>query len=500
MQDTTVLGLDLGTSALKLLLLDSAGRPLASGEQPLETRRPFVGASEQAPEDWWRALDQGMVALAAKAPAAMGALAAIGLSGQMHGLVDLDAQDRPLGNAILWNDNRAHNEAARATLLPGLEARSGLRPAPGLTACKLDWLARNDPARRDRIARITFCKDWLRLRMTGIHATDPCEAAGSLLFDEARRDWSEESLRAFGLHRIMLPPVLEGPAPTGHLLPELASRWGIAGKPVVVAGAGDGAAGAIGIGAVHPEQGFISVGTSAQISVAQGHYAAAPGSTVQILGHGLPGLWYRAAALQSSGVALSWAAGLTGLSVAALLDAAGTLDPASPAPIFLPYLAGERTPHDNPDARGVLFGLMADHGAAHVGLAVLRGLAFALADGHAALARLGPMPGRLTMVGGGARSPLLCKLVASVLDCPLDLLADANAGAALGAARLALSCLTGQHVADMAAPEVRTTICPDPRLGARLRADLNVYRHLYAALVPEFQRLNSSAQKEQSCI
>lgn len=489
MQTPTALGLDLGTSGLKVLLMDQAGGVIATADRPLATQRPFPGASEQQPEDWWQALDSAMVELARTAPDAMRAVGAIGLSGQMHGLVCLDAADQPLGPAILWNDNRARDQAARAALLPGLEARAGLRPAPGLTACKLDWLAEHAPEIRSRTARITFCKDWLRLRMTGIHATDPCEAAGSLLLDEARRDWSDDSLRAFGLTRAMLPAVVEGPQATGPLHADLAARWGIAGRPVVVAGAGDGAAGAIGIGAVRPGTGFISIGTSAQISVAQDRYTPAPGSTLQVLAHGLPGLWYRAAALQSGAVALAWAAELTGHKVPDLLAAAETLDPASPAPIFLPYLAGERTPHDNPDARGVLFGLLADHGAAHVGLAVLQGLAFALADGHAALARLGPMPARLSITGGGARSALLCRLTASVLDCPLDLLAEGQAGAALGAARLALSHLTGCPVTQMPSPAIRQTITPAPALGQTLRAGLEHYRSLYTALAPAFARL-----------
>ncbi|MHA6731271.1 xylulokinase [Devosia sp. A369] len=489
MFEGTALGIDLGTSSLKLVLIDAEGHPLHGVERPLLVSSPFAGASEQAPEDWWDALDAAMAELRGLTPAGVAAIASIGLSGQMHGLVCLGADDAVLRPAMLWNDNRARLEAGIYREDVALESRAGLRAAPGLTACKLAWLRTNEPDTARRTVRISLCKDYLRLRMTGEFVTDPCDAAGTLLFDEAKRQWSDESLDLFGLQTEQLPRVIEGPEISGRLLPAIAARWGIDRPAVVIAGAGDGAAGAIGIGLTEPGRGFISLGTSAQISIAQDFYAPAPGSTVQILAHGLPQLWYRAAALQSGAGAIAWAAQLTGLSVSELLRATEELDVSQRMPVFLPYLAGERTPHDNPDARGVIFGLLVDHSAGHVGRAVLRGLAFALADGYAALVNLGAMPAQLAVVGGGARSALLCRLVASILDTPLHLLSSRAVGAALGVARLALASETGQSLAALT-PELGGTIVePDRQLGDLLRQDLALYRELYQALVPSFAKL-----------
>ena len=491
----TVLGLDLGTSSLKLALIDAEQRVIATAEQPLAVSNPAPGASEQDPEDWWSALERGIGAVRAAAPEDFARVGAIGLSGQMHGAVWLGADDRPLRPAMLWNDGRATREAAEATALPWLEPGAGLGPAPGLTACKHAWLARAEPATHARVARLTLCKDYLRLRMTGEHATDPCDAAGTLLFDEAARDWSDRALAAFGLSREMLPRVVEGPEPTGRLRAALARDWGFGTAPLVIAGAGDGAAGALGLGLVAPGAGFVSLGTSAQISLAQDRYTPAPGSTLQVLAHGLPGLWYRAAALQSGAGALAWAARMTGRDVGRLLAETGALDPAGSMPVFLPYLAGERTPHDNPEARGVLFGLTNDHGPAHLGRAVLRGLAFALADGLDALRALGPVPPELAVVGGGARSEFVLRVIASALDTTLVIRDGAAGGAAFGVGRLALATLTGADPATLLRPaaELRR-VAPDPALAAALAQARPGFRDLYRALVPSF----SSASKVHS--
>ncbi|TPE49897.1 xylulokinase [Amaricoccus solimangrovi] len=485
----TALGLDLGTSALKAVLID-AGGVRAAAEAPVPVRSPGPGASEQDPEDWWRALEAALGALRADAPREFAAVGAIGLSGQMHGAVWLDGADRPLRPAILWNDTRATREAAEAAALPWLEAAAGLRPGPGMTACKHVWLARHEPDVAAATRRLTLCKDYLRLRMTGEHATDPCDAAGTLLLDEAARDWSDRALDHFGMPRVSLPRVVEGPEPTGRLRPALAAAWGLDAAPVVIAGAGDGAAGALGLGLVAPGEGFVSLGTSAQITITADVWRPAPGSGLQVLAHGLPGLWYRAAALQSGAGAIAWAARMTGRSVPELLAEAAALDPAEEAPVFLPYLAGERTPHDDPDARGVVFGLGLAHGPAHLGRAVLRGLACALADGLAALRGAGGVPAELSVVGGGTRSPDLLALVAAALDTPLVLRDGGGSGAALGVARVALATLEGAEPATFLTPAPEAgRILPDPDLARALAGALPRYRALYRALRPSFAAL-----------
>jgi xylulokinase len=499
----TALGIDLGTSSLKVVLIDEGGAILASVSRPLAVNSPFPGASEQNPKDWWVALESAIGEIRSAEPGAFADVGGIGLSGQMHGLVCLGKDDSVLRPAILWNDNRARAQAERFRTDLELEARAGLKAAPGLTACKIAWVQSNEQETWHLTARITLCKDYLRLRMTGIHATDPCDAAGTLLFDEIARDWCDRSLALFGLSRAMLPVVFEGPMSTGGLISSVAARWGLRPGTPVVAGAGDGAAGAIGIGATRSGSGFISLGTSAQMSVAQDRYVAAPGSTIQTLAHGLPNLWYSAAALQSGAGAISWAARLGGMSVKELLINVADLDPTEKAPVFLPYLAGERTPHDNPDARGVVFGLLSEHGAAHVGRAVLRGLSFAMADAHDALARLGPMPSQLYIIGGGARSSLLCRMVASILDTELVLLAASDASAALGAARMALATLSGAGPeAFLVEPDCQAVIAPEPELRNSLQSDLPLYRDLYQALVPGFAALpeGSNPQTRRSCI
>ncbi|WP_334175441.1 xylulokinase [Pseudoxanthobacter sp.] len=491
------LGLDLGTSALKAVLTDGAGQPVAAAGAALTTRHPGPGMAEQDPEDWWQALLAVMAQLRRADAAAVAAIRAIGLSGQMHGACLAGPEGTALRPALLWNDGRGTAEAAvLAARVPAAESIAGAKPSAGLMAPKLMWLAARDPARFAQARYLLAPKDLLRLRLTGEALTDPCDASGTLLFDQARRAWSPQLTAAAGIDPRRLPAIVEGNAPAGRLKPALAAAFGIAAPPggvLVAGGAGDGAAGAIGLGLVRPGEGFLSLGTSAQISVALDHYAPAPGRGLQTFAHGLPGRWYRAAALMNGAGVLAWAAtvaGLSGPAEALALVEAGYTGPGQL--LFLPYLSGERTPLENPAARGVLFGLDTATDRRAMLQAVVEGITLALADGFAALQAAGPVPAALSVVGGGAAGDFWCRLIAAALGCPLRRHAgDAAAGPALGAARLAIMAATGAGEAELCRPApVTATFAPDPALAAAFAAAQRRYRALYAAVKTEFSAEN----------
>ncbi|HUG61120.1 MAG TPA: xylulokinase, partial [Methylomirabilota bacterium] len=353
------LGLDIGTSAVKALLVDDDGAPVAEADAPLATDRPRAGWSEQHPDAWIAATGTALARLAAAAPSPYAATAAIGLSGQMHGAVVLGADDRPLRPAILWNDGRADLEARDLNaLLPDLGNVAGVPAMAGFTAPKLLWLQRHEPNLHARIRRLLLPKDFVRLHLTGDHATDPSDAAGSLLFDEAARSWHPPIAEAVGLPMSALPQVLEGPTIGGRLRAAAAAAFSLPPGIPVATGSGDAAAAAIGIGAVEDGDAFISIGTSGQLFVTDAAYRPNPAAMIHAFAHGVPDRWFSMAALLNGASPLAWLAGVLGAAdIGALIErveAAGR--PVSPI-TALPYLAGERTPHDDPSARGVLFGL-----------------------------------------------------------------------------------------------------------------------------------------------
>lgn len=449
------LGIDLGTSELKLLLLSEARRIEATASVPLALSRPEPRWSEQVPEDWWSALDAAMLQLASSHPAALRAARGIGLSGQMHGAVLLDEHAAVLRPAILWNDGRSSAEcAALMRQVPELATITGNLAMPGFTAPKLRWVREHEPSIFDRVARVLLPKDYLRLRLTGEAITDCSDASGTLWLDVGRRTWSERMLDATGLGLAQMPRLVEGSEPAGRLLPELAARWGLAADIVVAGGGGDNAASAVGIGAVDPGQGFVSLGTSGVIFVVDDSFRPHPASAVHTFCHALPGRWHRMSVMLSASSCLVWAARLIGQSVAQLLALAASVDAPrrAAAPLFLPYLSGERTPHNDAAAQGVLFGLGHGHDAAAIAWSVVEGVSFGLLDGLDALALDGPgRPRSLELVGGGARSVFWSQLLADLLDIELVSREGSQTGAALGAARLGWLA-TGGALDEVCAP------------------------------------------------
>jgi xylulokinase len=486
------LGIDLGTSELKLVLLSPRHRIEASARSPLSISRPQPLWSEQQPEDWWRALEDAMAQLAQSHPDAMRAVRGIGLSGQMHGAVLLDAADAVLRPAILWNDGRS---AAQCEALmhdvPELTQIAGNLAMPGFTAPKLQWVREHESETFARTARVLLPKDYLRLRLTGSAITDMSDASGTLWLDVARRDWSARLLEATGLTRAHMPALVEGSAPGGRLRGELARRWGLPEGVVVAGGGGDNAASAVGIGAVEVGQGFVSLGTSGVIFVVSDAFRPNPQAAMHAFCHALPGRWHQMSVMLSAASAVDWAARLTGLAdAAALVERAATLNPAqrARAPIFLPYLSGERTPHNNAAAQGLLFGLTHEHDAGTIGWAAIEGVSFGLLDGlHSLALPADAAPKRLALVGGGARSALWGDLLASVLGIELEVRDGNEAGGALGAARLGWLAAGGE-LAEVcrASAEPARVHRPLAGLADTLRERHARFRALYEALAPRF--------------
>ncbi len=455
------LGLDLGTSSLKALLVDDEQHVVAEATAPLVVQRPQPGWSEQDPAGWVSACETLLDALAARAD--MAAVKGIGLAGHMHGAVLLDAADAVLRPCILWNDTRAHREAAAMDADPQWREITGNIVFPGFTAPKLKWVQAQEPAIFDRIAHVLLPKDYLRLWLTGEHVSDMSDAAGTAWLDTRERDWAGDLLDATGLTRAQMPRLVEGSAVSGTLRPAIAGRWGLDAATVVAGGGGDNAAAAVGTGVVAEGTAFVSLGTSGVLFAANDRYRPDPATAVHTFCHALPGLWHQMGVVLAATDAVEWLARFTGTPASALTADLGPLQAPGPA-AFLPYLGGERTPHNDAAVRGAFIGLGHATDRAAGTRAVLEGVAFALRDCRDALAETGTRIDRALAVGGGARSDYWLGCIATALDMPLDV-PEAEAGAALGAARLALMAATGAELRQAAPPpSVARTVAPDRSL------------------------------------
>ncbi|MGV0959024.1 MAG: xylulokinase [Limnohabitans sp.] len=486
------LGLDLGTSELKALLLNDQHQVLATARWPLTVQRPQALWSEQDPASWWQALEQVMDSLQREQPQALGRLQGVGLSGQMHGAVLLDAQDAVLRPAILWNDGRSAAQCEQLTAqVPELARITGNLAMPGFTAPKLLWVREHEPALFAQTRRVLLPKDWLRLQLTGEAVSEMSDAAGTLWLDTGRRDWSDAMLAACGLDRSHMPRLVEGSEVSAFLKPELCRRWGLPARVPVAGGAGDNAASAVGMGLVRPGQGFVSLGTSGVVFVSGAHFAPNPAQGLHAFCHALPGRWHQMSVMLSAASAVTWAAKqLAFANEASLLAAAAQLAQAErrTAPLFLPYLSGERTPHNQPLATASWLGMTAAHGREALAYAVAEGVAFGLRDGLQTLGASAPALQSLSLVGGGARDAWWAQLLADALGLRLTLHEGAETGAALGAARLAwLAC--GAALDEVCTtPPVSRSFAPDADRHAALALRHARYQALYRALSPEFSR------------
>jgi xylulokinase len=482
------LGVDCGTSAVKAVVVDESERVIAASERAYRPDHPRPLWSEQAPEVWREALFAAICDLGAQAAPAMAGLRGIGFSGQMHSAVLLGRDDRPVRPAILHNDTRAHLEARQlGERHPELAKIVGVKPMAGFTAPKLMWLARHEPEVRARVASVLLPKDYLRFTLTGEKRSDMSDAAGTWWLDEAARRWSGPALEASGVAPSLVPPLAEGSHALAGLLPSVADELGLPRDVVVAAGGGDAAVGAVGLGAIRPGDAFISLGTASQLIVASDVYRAAPEKLVHSFAHALPGRWYRMAAMLNGAGALAFAARLLGGEVAELEREASEGYSGPRELLFLPYLSGERTPHDDPHARGVVFGLSESSSRADLTRAVMEGVAFTLADARDCLAAAGDALGRVGLIGGGAKSALWSRMIAAALGREIVRYRGGETGPAFGAARLARLAATGESPDALCrAPEILDVTAPEPFLADAFARRRERFVSLYRALKPEF--------------
>lgn len=472
------IGLDLGTSGLKGVLIGDDQVVLAEATAPLTVQRPAEGWSEQRPADWIAAAETVLDALAAHG---LGQVRGIGLSGQMHGATLLDASDQVLRPCILWNDTRSHEEAAELDGDPMFRRLTGNIVFPGFTAPKLNWVQRHEPAIRDKVARVLLPKDYLRLWLTGGHVAEMSDAAGTAWLDTGRRDWSDDLLAATGLSRSHMPALVEGSEVSGQLRDGLADRWGLPKGVIVAGGGGDNAASGVGVGVVRAGEAFVSLGTSGVLFAANDGYQPDPATAVHTFCHALPGTWHQMGVILAATDALNWFARLAGTDAAALTGGLGALQ-APGKTIFLPYLGGERTPLNSASVRGAFTGLEHATDREAATRAVLEGVTFAIRDSRDALAATGTRIGTLLAVGGGSRSDYWLKLIATALGVPVALPVAGDFGGAFGAARLALMAATGAGAEIATMPKIARVIEPDATLTAAFDAGHARFRAAQSAI------------------
>src|SRR5450830_665725 len=440
------LGIDLGTSEVKAVVIDNAGKLLALAGTALTVSRPHPRWSEQDPAQWWQATCETIAKLRAQLGAVSFAeIRAIGLSGQMHGAVLLDAEDQVLRAAILWSDSRSTEECAELSArAPALHEIAGNLAMPGFTAPKLMWVARHEPHLFARVACVLLPKDWLRLQMTGLKISDPSDAGGTLWLD-------------------------------------VAQRWGLSPEVMVAGGGGDGAASAVGIGAVNPGDGFLSLGTSGVLFVVNDRFRPNPARAIHAFCHTLPQRWHQMSVMLSAASCLRWFCRLCSVDEKTLLEEVALLDDEAlaNAPLFLPYLSGERTPHNDPYALGMFHGLSHEHQRAALAYAVLEGVSFGMVDGLDALRAAGTGVQQLSLVGGGARSGYWAQLLSDALNVRIVTHVGSEAGGALGAARLAWLADGGEEAVVCRKPQQQDSFTPRGARHATLMPRLQRYRDIY---------------------
>ena len=478
-------GLDLGTSSLKAIIMEEEGKVVASASRSLDVSRPHAGWSEQNPHHWWRAVDEALISLSQSHPKEMSSVSAIGLSGQMHGLVALDEAHQVLRPAILWNDTRNAAEAAELDqTVPEFRSLGGNAVMAGFTAPKAVWLARHEPDIFKQTKYILLPKDYVRLCLSGDCASDMSDASGTLWMDVKARRWSEPLLAACELTEAQMPRLYEGTEVTGQLREELVQRWGMTGPVFIAAGGGDNASAAVGLGVVKPGDGFVSLGTSGAVFTVTDDFAPAAAQGAHAFCHALPHQWHQMGVILAASDCVSWLSEITGQSATELAALAAAKDHNVTDLYFHPYLSGERTPHNDAGARGGFIGLRRGHDAGDMMLAVMQGVAFAMVDAMDVLTKAGASPEQLIATGGGANNHDWLRLIASLSAYPLIVPEQSDEGAALGAARLA-ALSTGRSVEDICQqPPIQTIIQPDEATHAALHQMRETSQHLFQAIRP----------------
>lgn len=477
------MGIDLGTSGVKIILLGDNDKIVASKTKPLTVSRPNELWSEQNPEDWWQAT--ASIVLELKQDFDLSQVDSIGLSGQMHGATLIGKHEDVLRPAILWNDGRCYQECLELEeLVENSREITGNLMMPGFTAPKLKWVQKYEPEVFREIYKVLLPKDYLRFKLSGDYASDMSDSAGTMWLDVEKRDWSDRLLEATGLTRAQMPLLYEGTEITGVLKEELATLWGMRSVPIV-AGAGDNAAGAVGVGIIESGQAMLSLGTSGVYFAVSDGFIANPESALHSFCHALPATWHTMSVILSAASCLDWVAKLTGQNDVGdmLKDVELNSNPNSKL-VFLPYLSGERTPHNDPDAKGVFFGFTHSTSKSDLVLAVLEGVSFALADGLDAQHSVSSVPNEISLIGGGAKSSFWRQMLADIFGVKLVYRSGGDVGPALGAARLArMGTEVGVTVKDVCpVPELVQTHLPDESKRELYQAKRMVYQSLYGKL------------------
>ncbi len=476
------LGIDVGTTAVKLVLIDAEQNLLRTESAALSVSRPHPLWSEQDPADWWSATQAAIEALKTKHPKRFAGIRAIGLSGQMHGAVLLGDQSQVLRPAILWNDGRAMEQSQRLLERVDVTRITGNTVMPGFTAPKLLWVQQHEPDIFKQTRKVLLPKDYIRWCLCGDFATDMSDASGTAWLNVQERKWSSDMLAACDLTEGCMPDLFEGNEVTGVLRADLAKRWGLQSHVKVVAGAGDNAASAISLNAINEGDAFLSLGTSGVYFVASEAYHANPGQGVHAFCHCLPHRWHQMSVHLSAASCLAWGAKFLKCDSVAAFVAAAEVKKQTNA-IFLPYLSGERTPHNDPYARGVFFGIDNDTDQGDFAQAILEGVAFAFAEGQAAMVSAGVNIQNVSVVGGGARSRYWGEVLATVLNRELEYGDNREVGAALGAAKLAW---LSENAGELTKPAVDFTIQPEQQR-SMLQRKQSLFHQLYQQLKPSFR-------------
>jgi xylulokinase len=504
-----LIGIDVGTSGTRVLLVDAAGKVVGSTVRDhAPFRSPQPGWAEQDPEDWWQAAIHAIPALLQATSTSADEIAAIGLSGQMHGAVLLDSADRVLRPALIWCDQRTAAQAASLTAQLGSERLIQLTSNPALTnftLTKLLWVRSHEPALWQRFRSFLLPKDYVRFRLTGEKAMDVADASGTLLLDVAHRRWSSEMLAAVEMPASILPHLYECHEIAGTVTAEAAALTGLRAGTPVVAGAGDQAAGALGMGIVRPGDVSATIGTSGVVFAATNRPFLDPRGRLHTFCHAVPGRWHIMGVTQAAGLSLRWFRdtfpGISdGDTYTRLADSAATVPAGAGGLLWAPYLMGERTPHLDPEARGALVGLTASHRSAHIVRAIMEGVAFSLKDTLTVFAELNVPVRAIRLGGGGARSPLWRQIQADVYAQPVEIVA-AEEGAAYGAALLAgvgAGMWPSADAACDAVIHVAHRIAPESTASAKLQDLYALYRTLYPALQPIFRGLHAATTEVKS--
>lgn len=481
------LGIDLGTSSVKSILITQEQKIIGSQSAALELSRPHDGWSEQNPLDWIKAIESTLDNLKAESPSSMAAIKGIGLSGHMHGATLIDQHDDILRPCMLWNDTRSHAQAQQMDTTISRELTGNIL-FPGFTAPKVKWVAEHEPSLHDRIAKVLLPKDYIRLWLTGEHVAEMSDAAGTGWLDVAKRCWSTKLLQANNLSEQHMPRLIEGTAVSGMLREKLAKRFGMSSSVVVAGGAGDNAASACGMGTIAPGSAFLSLGTSGVLFTANSSFQPNADSAVHTFCHAVPDTWHQMGVILAATDALNWLSRITNSTPARLTESLQSLTPRPSDVLFLPYLGGERTPINDASARGVFIGLNHSTDTQAMAQAVLQGVSFAFRDCQLALQAAGTTLDKAAAIGGGAKSAYWLKMLASTLNIPLEVTAEGDFGASLGAARLGMvAAESADPIQVCSQPAIDNVVSPDEQSVDDFATQHERYVAAYQAVKPLMQ-------------